>query len=74
MEESPIECIRCEAEKPADAFHWQVSGRSDARRRKRDRTCKCCRAEQKRERDRTTPVGRADPVIARFLSLPVYRT
>lgn len=71
--EEPIECVVCDIEKPAEEFHWQVSGRGDTRKRKRDRTCKCCRAEQKRERDRTPPTRGADPVIAHFLALPAIR-
>lgn len=60
-------CIRCHTPKPETEYFWQ-KGRHDTR--VRDKTCKACRAEQKRERDRTAPTSGADPIIARFLALP----
>lgn len=66
-------CLRCQHRKPSDAFHWQLTRIAGKRVRVRDKTCKVCRAEQKRARDRTPVALGADPVIARFLSLPVAR-
>lgn len=67
------ECVKCTRSLPIESFHWQVSIVQGERLRTRDKTCKACRASQKRQRDRTRQPVVADSVIVRFLSLPVPR-
>lgn len=66
-------CVRCTKSMPVGSFHWQVSVVQGERVRTRDRTCKSCRAYQKRQRDRTRPEPESDGLAARFLRLPVHR-
>jgi len=73
MDEQPRNCVRCTQHYPATMFHWQVGEVEGRRVKKRDKTCKPCRAWQKRERDRTRPALASDSLIDRFLRLPVPR-
>jgi hypothetical protein len=66
-------CNVCHVEQPEDRFHFQLSRKNGERVRYRDRTCKMCRANQKRARDRTRPsrlgMPGLSPTAQRFLAL-----
>lgn len=71
-------CKVCGVEKNEASFHWQWTQVNRRRARIRDRTCKLCRAAQKRERDRTRASTRGmpglSPTAQRFLALRLSGT
>lgn len=74
MEAPACCCVKCKEPKQPDDYYWQSTLVQGEPVRSRDRTCKRCRAWEKRQRDRTRPtIVAADCVIARFLRLPAPR-